>query len=107
MDAFMFFLLCLMVFTIFNWKRITGFCSKYQTHIKAYLLWFLLGGLGIHAFYCKKTNWGLCTLLTYVLALCFLLFDGGVMLFLYCLNVLIQAFLIPSWIKQNNEKGVG
>ena len=75
-----------------------------KNNFTAYLLWFVGGGLGIHAFYCKKTNWGLFTLLTYVLALWFLLFDGGVMLCLHCLNVLTQAFLIPSWIKQHNEK---
>jgi len=25
-----------------------------KNNFTAYLLWFLLGGLGIHAFYCKK-----------------------------------------------------
>jgi hypothetical protein len=102
MEGFNFFLLCLAVFLIFNWKLLV----RHKKTIIPYLLWFLLGGLGIHAFYCKKTNWGLLTLLTYVLALCFLLFDGGVMLCLHCLNVLIQAFLIPSWIKQQKEKGM-
>ena len=88
---------------MFVWKLLV----RHKKTIIVYLLWFVGGGLGIHAFYCKKTKWGLFTLLTYVLALCFLLFDGGVMLCLHCINVLIQAFLIPSWIKQQKEKGVG
>jgi TM2 domain-containing membrane protein YozV len=70
----------------------------------AYIIWFFLGGLGIHAFYAKKTNWGLFTLLTYVLALSLLVFDGGAMFFLHVVNVLFQAFLIPAWVKESNEK---
>lgn len=70
----------------------------------AYLLWFLLGGLGSHAFYCKKTNWGLFTLLFWLLGVCLFLVDGGLVLMLNGINVLIQAFLIPSWIKQQKEK---
>ncbi len=30
-----------------------------KNNFTAYLLWFLLGGLGIHAFYCKKNKLGL------------------------------------------------
>jgi TM2 domain-containing membrane protein YozV len=70
----------------------------------AYIIWFFLGGLGIHAFYAKKTNWGLFTLLTYVLALSLLVFDGGIMFFLHVVNVLFQAFFIPTWVKEANQK---
>lgn len=103
MDAFMFFLLCLAVFLIFNWKLLV----RHKKTIIAYLLWFLLGGLGIHAFYCKKTNWGLFTLLFWLLGVCLFIVDGGTVLMLNGINVLTQAFLIPSWIKQDNEKGMG
>jgi TM2 domain-containing membrane protein YozV len=75
-----------------------------KNNFTAYLLWFFLGGLGIHAFYCKKTNWGLFSLLTYVLALSLLVFDGGIMFFLHVVNVLFQAFFIPTWVKEANEK---
>lgn len=75
-----------------------------KDNVTAYILWFFLGGLGIHAFYAKKTNWGLFTLLTWFLAICFVMFDGGVMMFVHIMNVLVQAFLIPSWVKKANEK---
>jgi TM2 domain-containing membrane protein YozV len=70
----------------------------------AYLIWLFLGGLGTHAFYCRKTQWAIFTLVTYFFGLLFLAFDGGFMLFLHVLNVLFQAFLIPSWVNEANKK---
>lgn len=103
MEGFMFVLLCLAVFLVCNWKLLV----RNKKTVIAYVLWLLLGGLGIHAFYCKKTNCGLFTLLFWLLGVCLFLVDGGTVLMLNGINVLIQAFLIPTWIKQQKEKGVG
>jgi hypothetical protein len=70
----------------------------------AYLIWLFLGGLGTQAFYCRQKEWAIFTLVTYFFGLLFLAFDGGFMLFLHFLNVLIQAFLIPSWVNEANRK---
>ena len=70
----------------------------------AYLLWFFLGGFGGHRFYTGHTGSAIAQLL--------MLFGGGiltivgvgffVLLVLY-LWVLVDAFLIPGWIRNQNS----
>ncbi|WP_341666795.1 TM2 domain-containing protein [Alcaligenes sp. SDU_A2] len=69
----------------------------------AYLLWFFLGSLGGHRFYAGKTGSAVALLATTILGS--LLTVVGVGLFLLgivVLWVLIDAFLIPGWIRSTN-----
>ncbi|SNT45653.1 TM2 domain-containing protein [Asanoa hainanensis] len=61
----------------------------------AYLLWFFLGGLGIHQFYLGKTGRGLLYLFT---------------LGIFGIGLVIDLFTLPSQVRQRNTQlavGIG
>ena len=60
--------------------------------VEAYLLWLLLGFLGGHHFYLKRTEWGILYLLT-----------GG----LVGCGWLIDMFRLPYLVSQVNKRDVG
>ncbi len=55
----------------------------------AYLLWFLLGLLGVHKFYLGKMGWGI-----------LYIFTGGSFL----IGWLVDIFTIPSQVRRYNEQ---
>jgi TM2 domain-containing membrane protein YozV len=55
----------------------------------AYLLWFLLGFLGVHKFYLGKIGWGI-----------LYIFTGG----LFLVGLLIDLFTLPSQVRRANEE---
>jgi TM2 domain-containing membrane protein YozV len=55
----------------------------------AYLLWFLLGGLGVHKFYLGKIGMGI-----------LYIFTGG----LFLIGLLIDLFTIPGQVRRYNEQ---
>lgn len=69
----------------------------------AYLLWLFLGGAGGHRFYAGKTGSAIAILALSLVGL--LLTFVGVGVFLLAIVgiwVLIDAFLIPGWIRNTN-----
>jgi hypothetical protein len=71
----------------------------------AYFWWFSgFFGLNIHAFYCNRPY--AIALPIYYLACFFLMGEknGWIFSFLYCLFFFAQLFLIPTWVKEANEK---
>lgn len=66
----------------------------------AYLLWLFLGGLGAHRFYTGRVLSGLAMFLLLVLALG----TAGASLIVLALWCVLDAFLIPGWVRRENLK---
>lgn len=63
----------------------------------AYVLWFFLGGLGIHRFYLGRTGSGVGMLLLNLVGwLTVWIMIGGVFLFAWFIWWIVDAFLIPG-----------
>jgi TM2 domain-containing membrane protein YozV len=54
-----------------------------------YLLWFILGFVGVHKFYLGKIGWGI-----------LYIFTGG----LFIIGWLVDIFTIPSQVRRYNEQ---
>jgi TM2 domain-containing membrane protein YozV len=69
----------------------------------AYLLWLFFGGIGAHRFYAGKIKTGAVILLLTVLGIA-TAFIGVGLIFIVVVGlwVLIDAFLIPGWIRNYN-----
>src|SRR5262245_47239044 len=70
------------------------FEANKKTAVVAYLLWFFLGLLGGHNFYLKRIGVAVAQL---VLSLTLV---GMVITFVW---VLVDAFLIPGWVRNQNN----
>jgi TM2 domain-containing membrane protein YozV len=69
----------------------------------AYLLWFFLGAFGGHRFYTGRTGSAIAILLLWILGWCTVVVGiGFLMLGIVGIWVLVDAFLIPSWIRSHN-----
>lgn len=70
----------------------------------AYLLWLFLGGFGGHRFYAGKTGSAVAMLLLLIVGGFATLFVFGfVLLVVLGIWVIVDAFLIPGWIRQHNN----
>jgi TM2 domain-containing membrane protein YozV len=80
------------------------FEANKKSMVVAYLLWFFLGGFGGHRFFCGKTGSAVAQLLLMIggCAL-FIVGIGALMLISLYIWVLVDAFLIPGWIRNQNS----
>lgn len=68
----------------------------------AYLLWVLLGSLGLHRFYCRK-SWGWVYILFLALGFLTATFGIGFVFFLIIgIWWVVDAFLIYKWVERYN-----
>jgi TM2 domain-containing membrane protein YozV len=70
----------------------------------SYVLWFFLGWLGAHRFYNGKTGGGIAQLTIFTVG--FLLTFIGIGVFVLgalSVWVLVDAFLIPGWVRAHNN----
>jgi TM2 domain-containing membrane protein YozV len=70
------------------------FEANKKTPVVAYLLWFFLGMLGGHNFYLKRTGIAVTQLILSVTVF-------G--LIVTCFWVVVDAFLIPGWVRNYNN----
>jgi TM2 domain-containing membrane protein YozV len=70
------------------------FEANKKTALVAYLLWFFLGLLGGHNFYLKRTGIAVAQLLLTLTIV------GAVITVVW---VLVDAFLIPGWVRNQNN----
>jgi TM2 domain-containing membrane protein YozV len=70
----------------------------------AYLLWFFLGEFGAHRFYLGKTGSAIAMLSILLISIpAALIIVGYVGLFAVFVWWIVDAFLIPGWIRTHNE----
>ena len=65
-----------------------------KTALVAYLLWFFLGLFGAHNFYLGRTGVAVAQLILSLILV-------GMVITIFW--VLVDAFLIPSWVRQQNN----
>ncbi len=70
----------------------------------AYLLWFFLGGLGIHRFYLGKSGSAFAMLALSILGWATLvLYVGVFLLIILGIWLIVDAFLIPGMIQEDTD----
>jgi TM2 domain-containing membrane protein YozV len=71
----------------------------------AYLLWFFLGGLGVHRFYLGRTGSGAAMLALWVVSLLLTVVAVGVLGFLViAVWWVVDAFLVPGIVRDYNNR---
>ncbi len=71
----------------------------------AYLLWFFVGMFGAHRFYLGRTGSGVAQLILCILGWATLVaYVGAFMLGGVAIWVIVDAFLIPGWVKLHNMR---
>ena len=80
------------------------FEANKKSIIVAYILWFFVGSLGGHRFYMSKVGGAVAQLLMTIFGVLLLFAFGlGVVLLIpVWIWVLVDAFLIPGWIRVQN-----
>ncbi len=70
----------------------------------SYLLWFFLGVFGGHRFYLKRTGSAIAILLLWIIGwISTAVVVGFALLAGVVVWVIVDAFLIPSWVRQHNN----
>ena len=76
--------------------------NEAKSIVAAYLIWFFLGGLGVHRFYLGRSGSGVTMLLlTIVGALTSVVGVGILLLIIVGIWWLVDAFLIPGILEQH------
>src|SRR5262249_59181689 len=79
------------------------FEANKKSIVVAYLLWFLFGWAGGHRFYAGKVGSAVAQLLLFIFGVILTFFIVGILLLIpQGIWVLIDAFLIPGWIRNHN-----
>jgi TM2 domain-containing membrane protein YozV len=84
-------------------RRMMEYDARKKSIAVAYLLWFFLGWLGGHRFYLERTGSAIAMLLVTLISLFTMFFFIGLLgLFVIGIWALVDAFLIPGWLRDYN-----
>ncbi|ETD88999.1 TM2 domain-containing protein [Rhodobacter capsulatus] len=76
-----------------------------KSTLVAYLLWFFLGGFGVHRFYLGKSGSGAIMLVLMILGwLTAIFYVGFAFLLVVAIWMIVDAFLIPGMITDNTTQ---
>lgn len=79
------------------------FEANKKSLILAYVLWWFLGWAGAHRFYAGHIGTGVTQLLLCIIGSALtVIYVGFIFLFIWGVWWLIDAFLIPGWIREQN-----
>jgi len=85
-------------------RALMMFEANKRSIVVAYLLWLFLGGAGGHRFYAGKTGSAIAQLLLLIFGILLTMVGIGFLLLLVLgIWVLVDAFLIPGWIRNQNS----
>lgn len=86
-------------------QRMMLYDANKKSAMVAYALWFFLGMFGAHRFYLDRSGSAAAQLLITIVS-CFLmvLIIGFFSLFAVGVWVLVDAFLIPDWVREQNNR---
>lgn len=86
-------------------QAIMAFESRKKSTGVTYLLWFFLGGLGVHRFYLGRTGSGVAILALNILGWALLMAAGAGLLLLIPVGIwlLVDLFLIPGMVRSHNN----
>jgi TM2 domain-containing membrane protein YozV len=83
-----------------------AFQVRKKETLVAFLLWWFLGTVGGHRFYCNRSGSGAAMLVTTLLSipLCYVFCIGFIGLFAILIWWIIDAFFISGWVQQHNQE---
>jgi TM2 domain-containing membrane protein YozV len=70
----------------------------------AYVLWIIAAVFGAHRFYMKRVSSAVVMLILSIIALPLVVFIGPAGFIITMLWAIVDAFLIPGWIRDYNNK---
>ncbi|MBY0431846.1 MAG: TM2 domain-containing protein [Rhodospirillales bacterium] len=84
--------------------KLMMFEARKKSVTLAYIIWFFLSIFGGHRFYAGrvKTGVGMIALFFISLILGFIPFIGGICFFILLIWVVVDGFVLHSWIKEHN-----
>jgi len=86
-------------------QALIAFESRKKSTGVAYLLWFFLGGFGVHRFYLGRTGSGIAMIALTILGWSLLAAAGAGLLFLVPLGIwlIVDLFTIPGMVRSHNN----
>jgi len=85
-------------------RALMMFEANKKSIVAAYVLWFFLGWAGGHRFYAGKIGSAVAQLLLFIFGIILsIILVGFLLLIPQGIWVLVDAFLIPGWIRNHNS----
>ena len=85
-------------------RALMAYEANKKSALIAYLLWFFLGWFGAHRFYTERTGSGIAQLILTIVGILLAFVAVGVLILIPVgIWVIIDAFLIPGWVRQKNN----
>jgi TM2 domain-containing membrane protein YozV len=87
-----------------QYKAVLQYENAKKSLALTYLLWAFAGGIGAHRFYTQRTGSAVAMLLLTIASLPLTFMVGPIGFGIVMLWGLVDAFLIPGWIREYNNR---